>query len=106
MQPLSGTCSSIDSISVGSLSAAPEDSSLAMASILARLASDWNEDDPAYDPQLCFEEDSDTGDEGDDEISSTSSGNNRKAPDYLPPCNFDNIDNNDVGSRFEDSPAS
>ena len=86
---------------------APEDSSaFAMASILARLASDWDKDNPAYDPRLRFEEDSDTGDEGDNEICSTSSGNHRKAPDYLPARNFDNIDNNDVGLRFEDSPVS
>ena len=82
---------------------APEDSSaLSMASILARLASDWDDDDPAYDPRLRFEEDSDT----DDEVSSTSSGIDRMVPDYLPTRNFDNIVNNDFGSRFEDSPVS
>lgn len=77
-------------------------SALAMASILARLASDWDDDDPAFDPRLRFEEDSDTGDEGDDEISSTSnSGNDWTVPDYLPARNFDNI-----SSPLEDSPAS
>ena len=110
MQPLSGTRSSLDSVSVGSPSVAPEDSSaLSMASILARLASNWDEDDPAYDPRLRFEEDSDTGDEGDkgdDEVSSTSSSIDHTIPDYLPTRNFDNIDNKDVGSRFEDSPVS
>jgi len=106
MQPLSGTRSSLDSGSVGCPSVAPEDSALAMASILARLASDWDEDDPAYDPRLRFEEDSDTGDEGDDEISSTLSGIHRTVPDYFHSCNFDNIENNDVGPRFKDSPVS
>jgi hypothetical protein len=77
-----------------------------MASILARLASDWDEDDPAYDPRLRFEEDFDTGDEGDDEVSSTSSGIDRTVSDYLHTRNFDNIENNDGGSRFEDSPLS
>ena len=86
---------------------APEDSSaLSMASILARLASDWDDDDPAYDPRLRFEEDLDTGDEGDDEISSTLSGIDRAVPDYFPSRNLDNIENNDVGLLFEDSPVS
>ena len=82
MRPLSGTGSSLDSVSVGNPPAVPEDSSaLAMASIIARLASDWDEDDPVYDPRLRFEEDSDTEDEGDDEISSTShSGSARRQP--------------------------
>ena len=107
MQPLSGTRFSLDSISVGSPPVAPEDSSaFSMASFLARLASDWDEDDPAYDPRLRFEEDSDTGDEGDDEISSTLSRIDRTIPDYFPSRDFDNIENNDVGPRFEDSPVS
>jgi len=107
MQPVSGTRSSLDYISVGSPPVPPEDSSaLSMASILARLASDWDDDDPDYDPRLRFEEDSDTGDEGDDEVSSTSSGINRTVPDYLPMRNFDKIVHNDFGSRFEDSPVS
>ena len=104
IQPLSGTRSSLDSISVGSPPVVPEDSSaFTMASILARLASDWDEDDPAYDPRLRFEEDSDTGDEGNDETSSTLFGIDRKVPDYSPSRNFYNSENNDVVSRFEDS---
>ena len=107
MQPPSGTGSSLDSVSVGSPPAAPGDSStLAMASIIARLASDWDDDDPAYDPRLRFEEDSDTGDDGDDEISSTSSGIDRAAPDNLLASNLDNIDNNDVTSPLQGSPVS
>jgi len=77
-----------------------------MASILTRLASDWDDDDPAYDPRLRFEEDSDTGDEGDDESSIESSGIDRTAPEYVPARQLDNTNDKDVGSPLEDSQVS
>ena len=105
IRPLSGT--PLVSVSVGNPPAASEDSSaLAMASFIIRLASDWDGDDPAYDPRLRFE-DSDTGDEGDDEIFSTShSDSDWTAPGSLLAGNLDKIDNNDVSSPLEDSPVS
>ena len=102
MQPLSESCSALDSVSVGIPPAAS--SALVMASILTRLASDWDDDDPAYDPRCRFEEDSDTGDEGDDEFSSIETfGIDRTSPDYLPARQLDDYD---VASPLEDSQVS
>ncbi|KIM36160.1 hypothetical protein M413DRAFT_31913 [Hebeloma cylindrosporum] len=102
IRPLSGTSSLPVVAAVESPPTVPEDSAALVMSIATRLAADWDDDDLAYDPRARFEEDSDTGDEGDDEISSTSSGIDQTASDYLPARDLENI-NKDVSSPLEDS---
>jgi hypothetical protein len=116
LRVFSGTSSlGSDSDSVSQSPLAPEDSLALVKSIITRLASDWDDDDPAYDPRIRFEEDSDSGDLDNDEISSVShSCDESMVSNYLPADDLDdkNVEENDVGSPLDsglslvDSPVS
>ena len=71
LRVLSESLLSLDFVSV-SLDDSPwasKDSLALVTSIIIRLAFEWDDDDPAYDPRLRFKEDSESGDFGDEATS-------------------------------------